>query len=108
MAFKEATKSGGGDYPARWQKDTQNVIEGHVVDYKTNIMGKAGSDAITIENKDGKFTVWLDTMLKGFEELTVIGTKAKITFLGKEKSAKGPNSYNNYKVEIDPDEFKEF
>ncbi len=104
MAFKKANKTGGGDYPAKWQKDTQKVIEGTVVEFKQDIMGKPGSNAIVLETKEGPFTVWLDKVLSSYPDLQVIGTRARITFLGKEKSKSGPNMFNNYEVEIDDDD----
>lgn len=107
MAFKKANKTGGGDYPAKWEKTTQKVIEGSVVEFKENIMGKPGSNAIVLETENGPFTVWLDKVLMSYPDLQVIGTKARITFLGKEKSKSGPNMFNNYEVEIDvPEEDK--
>lgn len=101
MPFKEAKKAGGGDYPANWQKDTQKVIEGTVVEYKQDIMGKPGSNVIILETEDGPMTVWMDKVLTSYPDLTVIGNKVRITFLGKEKSKSGPNMFNNYKVEIE-------
>jgi uncharacterized OB-fold protein len=101
MAFKEAKKTGGGDYPGTWQKDTQKVIEGTVVDFKQDIMGKPGANVIVLETEDGPKTVWLDKVLSSYPDLVEIGTKVRITFLGKEKSKSGPNMFNNYKVEID-------
>lgn len=101
MAFQKAKKTGDGDYPAKWDKDTQKVIEGTVLEYKTNIMGKQDSNAIVLETKSGNFTVWMDKVLSSYPDLTVIGNKARITFLGKVKSKSGPNMFNSYDVEID-------
>jgi hypothetical protein len=100
MAFKKLAKK-NGDYPARWLKEEQPTIEGTVIDFRKDIMGKPGSDAITVENADGKFTVWLDKVLHDYAEYFVLGATVRITFLGKQKSKNGINSFNNYEVEVD-------
>lgn len=100
MAFKSVPKK-NGDFPARWLKEEQPTIEGTVIDYKQNIMGKPGSDAITLENEKGKFTVWLDKVLKDYVDQFCLGAVVRITYLGKKKSKNGLNSFNDYQVEID-------
>lgn len=100
MAFKAVSKKSNGDYPAKWEKVIGVPISGTVIEYKKDIMGKPGSNAVTIETEDGNVTVWIDKVLLDYEENYKPGTKIQFTWLGKKKSKRGFD-FNDYKVEID-------
>lgn len=99
MALIPAKKK-SGDYPAAWDKLTVKSIQGIVIEYKKDIQGKPGANAITLEVKDKLFTVWIDKVLLGYEEYYVPGAEIKFTYLGKKKGSRG-FEFNDYTVEIE-------
>lgn len=81
-----------------WNFEQKKELHGKLVDKRENI-GPNNSKLFTIENKDGKFSVWGSAVLDKLDQLKV-GTEVWIEYLGKEKGKKG-TMFKNYKIDFD-------